>query len=404
MLRHKSFIALGILLLLCASAAHVTATETGEEARSGGCTAPAEAPAEQPTSVVDVPDYNAEAPDPREQAREAAWNDYRRSVYDSLRRSSDPRDWALAVMTHQARFQLDDAAPDATADDTTLLERAVRAAPDDALVQWIAARYRVGDAAPSALAVGAAQRLLQLQPNNAALLLDDLAAAARRNDPTAVDAVLNRMSARTGFDEFQSVVLKATLDVYRRHPLPDAYWDLVAEEEKKLPRETFAFVNAVSIAAAVAMPAYQSLVEACRVNEASGKNPQRAANCAAIGRVMVAQGGTFVDNRLGYTLLRLSRAYTDADVAAARRDDWLYSMHMQSIRLDDAQATADSIVAYETDWMETGSELEAIRRAGARAGVATDPPADWGDDSGMFSAERLRADAQRLADRAAAQK
>src|SRR4029077_17398300 len=106
MLRHKSFIALGILLLLGASAGRVASAETADEAASGGCTAPAEAPGEEPTVALDIPDYNAQAPDPREQAREAAWNDYRRSVYDSLRASADPRDWALAVLTHVVRFQL----------------------------------------------------------------------------------------------------------------------------------------------------------------------------------------------------------------------------------------------------------------------------------------------------------
>jgi len=144
------------------------------------------------------------------------------------------------------------------------------------------------------------------------------------------------------------------------------------------------------------MPAYQHLVEACRLDPVSRVNANRAADCGTLGHLLIARGSSLVANRIGYAVLRVSRAYTDGDVAAARRDDWVYAQYMTLITDDSAFATAESIAAYEKDWFETGNEFETIRRRLVRAGIALEPPDDWADEKGAFSAEHLRADAARF--------
>lgn len=50
--------------------------------------------------------------------------------------------------------------------------------------------------------------------------------------------------------------------------------------------------------------------------------------------------------------------------------------------------------SYQRDWLETGNEMEAMRRLVAGAGIALTPPNDWVDDQSPFSEERLNADVQ----------
>jgi hypothetical protein len=54
--------------------------------------------------------------------------------------------------------------------------------------------------------------------------------------------------------------------------------------------------------------------------------------------------------------------------------------------------SAEEVVAYETDWMQTGSEVEAMRRAVARAGNPLAPPDNWIDTLSPFSEQRLQQD------------
>jgi len=50
------------------------------------------------------------------------------------------------------------------------------------------------------------------------------------------------------------------------------------------------------------------------------------------------------------------------------------------------------MITYQSDWIETGSEVEAMRRAVARAGIPVTPPDDWTDKLSPFSEDRFKQD------------
>lgn len=322
-------------------------------------------------------------PDPRQLAAEDAWKRNQQSLFDTLSHSPEARDWAMATLL--GHFT---ATPPRTGPDRDeLRRRAARAAPDDVLVQLVMARLSYPAATPAAAA--AARRLQTLEPDNAEVWLDDVRVATLGEDQNAIDKALSRVAACRRFDSHYASFLKVMSDIYRRNPVPDAYWSLAANEDKEFPREAAPFVYAMSAAAAAGLPAYQHLVNVCRVDSASAKNTKRSNACAAIGRTMVEHGDTLITNRIGHALLRVSHTYTDADLAALRVFDWVYSKAARSMTDDHS---AESILAYQADWIDSNSETEAIRRRLARNGIPTTPPDGWADDSSPFSSERLRKD------------
>ncbi len=106
---------------------------------------------------------------------------------------------------------------------------------------------------------------------------------------------------------------------------------------------------------------------------------------------MAEHSSTLIGNRIGLAMLRVSGAYTEADIQRARQQDWIWRRWQRASSSADPFST-DEFIALTNDECATGSEFEAARRAVARAGDALVPPSDWVDDYSVFSAERLAAD------------
>jgi hypothetical protein len=334
-------------------------------------------------------DPDDDMPDPRQQAAENAWKQYQQSLFDTLSHSPEARDWAMATLLGHATATTATPRPTGPARDE-LLRRAARAAPDDVLVQLVMARQSDPIAAPDAAAAAAAARKLQtLEPDNAEVWLDDVRTAALAKDQHAIDKALSRVAACRRFDSHYANFLRVMSDIYRRNPVADEYWSLASNEDKDFPREAAPFVFAMSAAAVAGLPSYQYLVNVCRVDPASAKNAVRSDACAAIGRTMIEHGDTLITNRMGHALLRVSRTFTDADLAAVRNFDWIYS---KAARLMTDDRSTESIFAYQADWIDSNSETQAMRRRLVRNGIPTTPPDDWTDDSSPFSPERLGKD------------
>jgi hypothetical protein len=342
-----------------------------------GCNKPAETAA---PSAVQVPNYAAasEASDAddiaaleHDSALLTAGRAYQDSVSDTLSRSPDPRDWAMAVVVAGAQSKRNE-----------LLARAASAAPNDVLVQWFA----ISQPATHDTALASLHRL---EPDNAAVWLEDLIAATKRSDDAGIDLALAKMSAAPRFDSHLGDQLKALSAVYSRHPVPDEYFALLPKEEQAQGKDVQAFSHAMS---AAQLPALQHLVNACRIDLASGRNSRRAADCAAVGRLMVARGDTLLANRIGAALLRASHTFTDQDLSLARNDDWIYARYME--REQAAPLSIEQVVAYQSDWIETNSEKAAMRLFVLRSGASDTPPEDWTDDRSQFVGERFRSDAE----------
>ncbi|HZP66716.1 MAG TPA: hypothetical protein VFB32_10430 [Rudaea sp.] len=375
-----------LLVLACAASATCLAGE------GGGCAAPAQA-SSPPAEAVQVPDYAAaadDAPDPEEAAAEQAWATYVNSVFDALAASADPHDWALASL-----IRSDD--PDHPRDGASLAARAAAALPDDALVQWIAAMADPthGD---KALASPAERALQRLEPENAAVWQLELSRAMRAGDDAAADRALARMATSSRMSVHWNDIGKALAAAYSRYPVP-------SELARTMFKDPASEANSADIAAwmttaAFALPSFQHLVSACRLDPATGRNAVRAADCAATGRLFAGRGDTLIANVLGFAVLRVSRTYTDADVASARELGWLRSQWELALQGDDDVFYGFALTRY---WYETGSETGAMRRMLEEHGVSLAVPDGWVDRASPFSAERLEADAKYLREHASGQ-
>jgi hypothetical protein len=364
-------------------AADIPAADAG-----GSCTH--ETPEPQ-TAVVDVPDYgadadNAAAKDADIEAAEALWHASQASIFNSLRASSDPHDWALATLVH-VEFAKESDDPERAA----LIKRAVAALPDDAMIQWIALEQGQ-DKNARITADAALQKLQGLEPDNAAVWNESLVRATKSKDIAGEDAALARMAMSSRFDIHFADSMRRLTDAYRRNPVPDEYIRLASKSNSEIADQDMAAVAAAMTAYAIALPAFQHVINACRLNPMTGEHAGRADNCATIGRTMAFHADTLIANRIGLAVLRVSRTFTEDDVRNARPDDWVYGQYTSIIHAASGKEAGELGKAYQNDWYETGSEMEAMRRMVAHAGKSLTPPDDWVDDNSLFSDERLRSD------------
>ena len=315
---------------------------------------------------------------------------HRQSMFDALSASDNPRERALAALIDW--FPVDKTRG---LQRSQLIARAADAAPDDALVQWMAVLLL--DSGPDSAFADASEQALRrmqsLEPDNAAVWLQTLTSAANAGDIGGVDTALERMAASSVADEHYAGVMKALVDVYRGFPMPHRYFVLASRQTSREPvppttPQSMQFAMANALASAVALPAYADLVDACEIDETSGRHAWRAQDCAAVGRLFAAKGDTLISNRIGFALLRASHTWTGRDVANARTLDWL--AYQESLAGWAAGAEAeDRNNARIVNWIVSGSELGSFRYDLAAHGVALTPPAGWVDSHSPFPAARL---------------
>ena len=313
--------------------------------------------------------------------------EYHARIVQTLSDSVDPRDWALASLIAGSNKE-----PAAS-----LSARAAASAPNDALVQWIALSLSDRTASSSGPGELALSRLQSMEPNNASVWLRTLMRASSRHDTAAVDDAMHRMATSVRVDECLYDVQKALLAIFRRNPLPDRYFTIAAGIKPNpvtgmLSRESAPYVASVAIVVAMPFPAYQTVVNACRSRADFRPSAARIDDCARIGRLMATKGNTLIANRIGSTLLRVTRTYTADDMKLARTQGWVYEKFIGLYADTDHLPSATKLIARMDDQDAAGSEVEAMRRELVRENLPTEPPADWTDARSLFSAERLHDD------------
>ena len=110
---------------------------------------------------------------------------------------------------------------------------------------------------------------------------------------------------------------------------------------------------------------------------------------------MAAHSDTLIANHIGWSILRISRTFSDDDVSQARTQDWLheqFTTRLLALAGSPNESAAEDMITYQTDWFDSGSEVEAMRRAVARAGTPVTPPDDWIDKLSPFSEDRFQQD------------
>ena len=346
------------------------------------------ASASNPVAMKQVPavaatrqasDDSEQPPTPEQKAASATYQNYMRSLVHSLRTSADARDRALAT---QMSFMIDffDTHEPTGADRAAhgaMLRGAAEAAPDDALVQWLWASASPEDSGcnPSSPCPRRVEAVARLQPDNGSAWLPVFNTAWKANDTAAAESALAQMALAKLFDEQFGMALKAWMDVYRRYPMPKS---VIARNspEATFDDQTRNFAWSMAFAAAVATPAYQSLLKACSREKHPDDSPLRFRDCAQVGRLMLTQSTSLLSSRIGRAVLRVSGHATAVDIANARAADWQYE-HWQTLVLGRTDYDVSDLKATAVDWLDTGDETQVMRRRLQRAGIPLTPPADW---------------------------
>lgn len=369
------------------------------QSNAGSHAAPKTAEAAPSVDVPQSATRDETTPDPATQALVRAWTDYQQTVTAALKASADPRDWAVAG----AALMVDTRSSAPRAESVALLRRAAKATSEDAIAQWLvlsgARRTESSDLADQTVDV-----LARIESDNAAVWMEMLQRAAMRHDRAGVTAALKRMSTASRVDNHFAEIVKMIADSFARVPMPDDLTDPVTNG-MKVSREMMPFIYATAMTSAYALPGYQFLSTACRW-DTSGRNADRALDCQRVGRLMSQQSDTLLGRNIGFAVLRTSHTFDDEDIKAARESDWVFEKFAE-VSMANTQSTVDSseqrkeLSAYQKDWMDTGSEMEAARRRLVRAGYPATPPESWIERSPRFSAERVQQDDANAAEKVA---
>lgn len=280
-------------------------------------------------------------------------------VIDNLLAEATPRSMALAA---SAMMPLGEDADEVAQGRRELLEKAARLAPDDAWVQWMAAL----DAASADAVTEPALALQRLQPDNGAVWLFQLQAAARANDSTGVNKALAQLGAAHHFESPFMATARAWLEFYRSHPQlqPTGF---AAE-----PPASAALTMAIARAAALAMPNYASLMAACKSSNAPLAADRRE-TCLAAGRLMLDHSSTLVSMQIGHGLLRLAAAGDLAEITRNAEYLTLEYARLSSSALEDPA----EFTRLQADWLQASNEIQIAKNLLTRAGMPLLPPVDW---------------------------
>jgi len=377
------------LATCCAFLLAAAGAAAEEDAPSGSCGS-IETPAAEPAPSYSPPDYSTdqEGATAKEAENKAidTWTKYQQEVRAALLASRSPRDWALSTLVGMPFDAAGHDRTEANAADRELLSKAATNAPEDAVVQWIRLWRERGFDHPD-VPVRAALR--DIEPDNAALLMDDLNDAAKAKDETGVDFILSRMAHGQTFDNHYALVNGALVDAIKRFPAPTdapAVSGLAPAESGDAIAETMA----MAFASMYAFPAYQRLVDACRFDAGSGDGASRRNDCGAIGRLMARNGTDLISVRIGEVVLRVSQMYTDEDVKFSRDIDWINDQFSSVMRGWDEHDTQG--LRHFQRWAQEANELEAMRATIVAAGRPASPPLDWQDTSLRFTEKALEQD------------
>lgn len=290
--------------------------------------------------------------------------DYTQLLEDAGSKARDGRE-ALAVLTILASRQGSASAVDA------LRELVLAAAAKDAVLT----RHALTNDGTLVRDTEHAQQLIanleSLDPGNAN---NGLAALSLDPADVASPAVASRIKAIAAAPRYASdfaPMVQAGHRALSRVTWPD---DLIAQAKREAGTSP-AMVVSVSIAAAVASPNFEKLVNACNQHTF----PDRASDCQQIGHRILGGALTMVDQLVGAAVLDAAandEASRREAITAQRRVQWQSEQATRLISSPPGVAASADREAYSADVLAKG-ELAAVHALFATRKVALEPPADW---------------------------
>jgi hypothetical protein len=342
--------------------------------------------------------------DPARQKIDSIEKEYRQSLFATLQASTAPRDWAMAGWMQW---------PSTSESYEALILRARKAAPDDALIRWIAVdkvhaydvpvtingkvsgvTLRSRELDPAALA-----QLQRAEPDNAAPWLMALRDAVDGNDDAAADISISHLASSAYYDDHAVELLNAQLVLLRTHPLPDEFFAAVAKLDPgwrlhgDFTRHVapyygnsypFAGMNSIYSPLSSYDAGMHELYVVCTQRPA--RSEARMEQCVQIARMLAARSRREVFREDGARLLSEIGRFDNADIERARAECWVVKQYnsIRSDRVDKDRPDVAEGTAFVNDWIAAGDEFEAMRRAAVRANKSLQPPADWELDRAQF--------------------
>lgn len=359
-------LALGLSLALLS---HGVVADTAEPQTTPAPTAAAEQATDPETAAAEAEAVAAY------QRMQDIWRKALLPVFDKLRLSTAPRDWVLASQMHQLGD--DDPASNGAAR-AELLKNAVTAAPDDVLVQWIAAMAMPstgggGCSAPQRLPANM-DDLLRLESANGLAWLPLLRQSYQDNDALGVDAALARIAAADRYDDHRLEHKKLLVKLYAEHPqvaaAVGAAFAVLAGETDETTQASMDFGSIVLQSETVMVSLY-TLNKVCDPSQEPAPETRRLALCADIGQRLAERG---VNSRLrhdGESLLE-RLGLSQGKLEALEREQ-LYLAWMLYQSADQKQAEA----IFRREWESSGDPADALRATVKALGLPTTPPVTW---------------------------
>lgn len=246
----------------------------------------------------------------------------------------------------------------------TLIARAVEEAPGRPDLVWLHVRLcnEVDGCNPEPLEA----RLRALDADNGAAWFDSIGRAGKRNDVVAMRKVMVAIAASTRFDTYwNATIVHVTNAIVKTHTM-------------NLPT---AFIATIGMASVLAIPAYQTIVNACKGE--SLNDTEVVATCRQVASVML-HGDTYITEMVGAAIAK--RAWPEGiseylDAVGARRvanyriyADGQIGLH----RLWSARYTAKRLQLMTDNKTEQEVKLAEI----VNAKLNPNPPSDWTDKWG----------------------
>lgn len=293
------------------------------------------------------------------------------AAYAGLKESAEPRDWMLASQLRFTPFS--DTAPPA-GERALLLRNAAAAAPEDALVQWLAATTMpssgAGCSAPMTLPENFAT-VMRLESDNGLAWLPVLQQAVRNKDALEIDTALSHLAAARRFDHHVFDHFAALAAAAKRYPDVTAlpYQDPSAA---KLAPEERQLLGAFLLSRLDPPPLY-GLNSVCDRSRQTDPDLRRLSVCADIGRAIAKFGATGELRDSGLELVEVSGHYTSEDRATERELAWL----REGFDTDDQAQLHVAFVAMSREFLRSGDDMAALRKALVATGKPATPPVGW---------------------------
>jgi hypothetical protein len=242
-----------------------------------------------------------------------------------------------------------------------LIERAVAEAPDRPDLVWLNIRLCAQVEGCDSQPLEA--QLRALSPENGAAWVDSIGRAGRRNDGIEVRKDLAAIAASRRFDTYwNTTIVHVTDAILKTHTMDSPA----------------AFVASIGIASALSLPAYQTIVNACKGDQL--QDPDLLRSCRQVSTVMRG-GDTYITEMIGIAIAKRTwpeGSLEHIDAVSAKRTAHYRMQADAKLNLDHLSSTA-YVEKHLQLMMAKTTEQDVVLAEIVDAKLNPDPPSDWID-------------------------